>query len=640
VTQAGGFLVVSVIALWIAATSLAFAENIDPANDQSQYAYSENIGWLNAKPSGDGGPGVQVDDATLSGWMWGENVGWVSLSCVNTSSCSATNYGVTNDGCGTLTGLAWSENVGWINFAPTTGGVSIDPQTGDFSGAAWGENIGWITFADDSPVPYGVNTSWRSSAPTGGPAGVCAGSPTCIEPPPNLAAWWPGDGTSQDIVGTADGSLQGNAAFTAGKVGAGFALGGNGDSVFVGDVDEVESTTEFTLSLWANFASFGSGLSDNVVPLVTKWLTAPISPNQNSFALVETDGLLNAAFADEADQVDMVLFAHSMTLNVWHHIVVVFDAGRVEVFVNGSSIGSATLAVTAIGDSVEPLRIGDWYYTYNNNYRTFEGMLDEIQIWRRALHADEVVSIYEAGSGGTCTCTDHDGDGYGTGIIFDCLNGEQPDCDDANGSVYPGAPEVCDRVSNDCLHATWPTPLPEDTDDDLDNVSECEGDCNDADSAINPAATEVCNAVDDNCNALVDEDALGEDTDNDGIQNLCDNCLTESNADQYDADADGSGDTCDNCPSVTNPEQADFDSDQLGDICETGATLADADLSGRVDGFDLARMARAFGTALGEPQYDRTVDLSRDGQVDGDDLAALASFFGDQAEGGAATWTE
>jgi hypothetical protein len=145
------------------------AENIDPAANDSQYAYAENVGWINAEPNGDGGNGVQVNDTELSGWMWGENVGWVSLSCANTGSCATVDYRITNDSCGTLTGYAHTENVGWINFAPATGGVSIDPQTGEFSGTAWGENIGWITFADDSPIAYGVTTSWRRFAPTGGP---------------------------------------------------------------------------------------------------------------------------------------------------------------------------------------------------------------------------------------------------------------------------------------------------------------------------------------------------------------------------------------------------------------------------------------------------------------------------------------
>jgi len=160
---------VVIMALCLMLLAPAAAENIDPNNDSSQYAYAENVGWLNAEPNGDGGDGVDVDGSGLSGYMWSESIGWISLSCTNLSSCRTVNYGVTNDGCGMLTGSAWGENVGWVNFAPTPGGVSINPQTGEFSGTAWGENVGWITFANDSPVAYGVNTSWRRYAPTGGP---------------------------------------------------------------------------------------------------------------------------------------------------------------------------------------------------------------------------------------------------------------------------------------------------------------------------------------------------------------------------------------------------------------------------------------------------------------------------------------
>ena len=124
------------VALYLVSATLAAAENIDPGNDDSQYAYAENVGWINAEPSGDGGPGVQVEDFALSGWMWGENIGWISLSCMNTASCSTVEYGIENNGSGVLSGLAWAENVGWINFSPATAGVTIDPATGDFSGRA------------------------------------------------------------------------------------------------------------------------------------------------------------------------------------------------------------------------------------------------------------------------------------------------------------------------------------------------------------------------------------------------------------------------------------------------------------------------------------------------------------------------
>lgn len=136
------------------------AENIDPAN---KYAWSENLGWLNAQPSGPGGAGVHVSDEGLTGYMWSENAGWVSLS--------GNSHGVTNDGCGVLAGFAWSENTGWIDFAPTTCGgdptcgVKVSPTTGIFSGRAWAENAGWITFSSAGPNPYHVATDWRRAVP-------------------------------------------------------------------------------------------------------------------------------------------------------------------------------------------------------------------------------------------------------------------------------------------------------------------------------------------------------------------------------------------------------------------------------------------------------------------------------------------
>jgi hypothetical protein len=147
---------------------VTFAESIDPYNDDSQYTYGENIGWLNAEPLGDGGPGVAVEDTKLTGYIWAENIGWVSFSCENTGSCGTVNYGVTTDGSRNLAGFAWGENIDWISFScENTGscgtvdyGVTIDPVTGEFNGYAWGENIDWITFRSTAPVSFGVTTSW------------------------------------------------------------------------------------------------------------------------------------------------------------------------------------------------------------------------------------------------------------------------------------------------------------------------------------------------------------------------------------------------------------------------------------------------------------------------------------------------
>ena len=95
--------IVSVGAYAIAlSVGFGLAENIDPSASDAQYAWTENTGWLNAEPLGDGGSGIQVDDFELSGWMWGENIGWLSLNCTNTASCATADYRVNNSGNGIL----------------------------------------------------------------------------------------------------------------------------------------------------------------------------------------------------------------------------------------------------------------------------------------------------------------------------------------------------------------------------------------------------------------------------------------------------------------------------------------------------------------------------------------------------------
>ena len=154
-------ILISLISTMVLSVSIGHAENIDPDEDGSQYAYGENVGWLNFEP--DTGDGVQAESDILTGFIWAENIGWISLSCENTSSCGTVSYGVTNDGDGDLAGYAWSENVGWISFScdntascgTVDYGVTIDGQ-GNFYGYAWAENIGWIHLSSINPIPYGV----------------------------------------------------------------------------------------------------------------------------------------------------------------------------------------------------------------------------------------------------------------------------------------------------------------------------------------------------------------------------------------------------------------------------------------------------------------------------------------------------
>jgi len=145
---------------------------------------------------------------------------------------------------------------------------------------------------------------------------------------------------------------------------------------------------------------------------------------------------------------------------------------------------------------------------------------------------------------------------------------EDVDCDDDDATRYPGAPELCDGLDNDCDGA-----LPAGEQDvDGDEEMACEGDCDDGDASRHSGAEEVCNGVDDDCNDTLPPSE--RDVDGDGFSPCRGDCDDNSEAaNPADADNDGvdscSGD-CDDDEALILPgaaEQCDgVDNDCNGTI--------------------------------------------------------------------------
>lgn len=203
------FLFVVVLMIIISSGFLSSKSTAGSLNAKfGDYAWSENIGWIDFQPKNSSGVplgGVSIDSSgNVIGYAWSENIGWIRFgglgnfptgpgtvaanakivgsdligwarACSGMYKTSMTESHITCDGNENSRTDGWD---GWISLGGTNYGVKLNSTNDAFSGYAWGSDvIGWINFtlslssvdiditADDAVVFKGGSTIIRWSAP-------------------------------------------------------------------------------------------------------------------------------------------------------------------------------------------------------------------------------------------------------------------------------------------------------------------------------------------------------------------------------------------------------------------------------------------------------------------------------------------
>ncbi|HEV2372371.1 MAG TPA: LamG-like jellyroll fold domain-containing protein [Streptosporangiaceae bacterium] len=221
----------------------------------------------------------------------------------------------------------------------------------------------------------------------------------------NPAGWWPltdGAVTSANYSPTfaVDRSGSGNTAFMSpGATWASGAASFNGHSgLLATSGPALDSAISFSVSAWVNLASTSTSQGFDAV--------SQGGVNMGSFQLQYSGGYGGWAFTlPGSDSANPVYYsAHTSaapTLNTWTHLVGVYSvvSNTISLYVNGSLVATGTDPVgpwTGKG----PLTIGGMQTAGGAASQVFNGQVAGVQVYQRALTADDVARLYSQGRTG------------------------------------------------------------------------------------------------------------------------------------------------------------------------------------------------------------------------------------------------
>ncbi len=257
--------------------------------------------------------------------------------------------------------------------------IGKDMETAGFAYVTWNGSLDDVRIYDRALSDDEVSQLYRLTTPTGVDT--------------SLKGYWSFNG--QDLSGTTaydrsgagnTGTLTNGPAITEGKLGQALSFDGTNDLLVVNNSSSL-SVTNYTASFWI------------------KSPTAPWTTIKHPINLENTNGSVqstfnfswhhdNSAFRQACAAYIVgtwygAKLTSSLLANTWYHIACTYNGSSIKAYLNGSL--EATTSASGGVASAGKLYIGTGPSTW------FNGSLDEVRIYNRALSSDEVASLYNAG---------------------------------------------------------------------------------------------------------------------------------------------------------------------------------------------------------------------------------------------------
>jgi hypothetical protein len=217
-----------------------------------------------------------------------------------------------------------------------------------------------------------------------------------IAVPDGLVGYWPFDEGSGSVAVDASGNANHGdvvgASWTSGKLGGALDFDGTNDYVDVGTFDL--GGQAMSMSLWVNARTF-------VVPdgrFISKaqgtaeqdhfWMLSAVDGNRLRGRL-KVDGSTTTTIAGSGD----------LVTGVWTHMALVYDGSAVTIYKDGEAVGSTVIQGPISSNPAVSAWIGG--NPPSATSKPFDGVLDDVRVYERALSPAEIWQLALSDPGGT-----------------------------------------------------------------------------------------------------------------------------------------------------------------------------------------------------------------------------------------------
>jgi len=196
-----------------------------------------------------------------------------------------------------------------------------------------------------------------------------------------LVGYWKMDESSGNAV---DSSGNGNIGtwngtgshYSAGKFGNGGEFNGSDDYVAIGEVISSDDFDAYTISVWANSSGYVNSVNAVVRDSGGTWLYITHNSNDKwQFRYWDSESTSHNLYSN-----------NTITEGEWCHIIITNDGSSQYMYIDGVQVDS---------ENASGFQANNFGLTISSSSGPFNGFIDEVRIYNRALTAREVKALYE-----------------------------------------------------------------------------------------------------------------------------------------------------------------------------------------------------------------------------------------------------